>query len=142
MAPWCEPLHERSLNGTKISFFAARSCPVHAAPLASRNTLNIRSFASRLLTSHVASFFFLRKHLCTAVLLLAAALPAAAQVSREAAAAMAQRQTGGRVLSVDRAESGGRAVWRVKVVTPRGDVRVVLIDAGGGGGGGDDRRRR
>lgn len=88
----------------------------------------------------MASFLSVRKHLCTALLLLAAALPAAAQVSREAAAAMAQRQTGGRVLSVDRADAGGRPVWRVKVVTPRGDVRVVFIDAGGGGG--DDRRRR
>lgn len=78
----------------------------------------------------------LRHYLCIA-LLLAAGLPAWAQVSREAAAAQAQRQTGGRVLSVDRAEAGGRAVWRVKVVTARGDVRIVLVDAGGG----DDRRR-
>ncbi|HSW15861.1 MAG TPA: PepSY domain-containing protein [Ramlibacter sp.] len=73
-----------------------------------------------------------RKLLCIA-LLLTAGLPAWAQVSREAAAAMAQRDSGGRVLSVDRADSGGRAVWRVKVVTPRGDVRVVIVDAGGGG---------
>ncbi len=73
---------------------------------------------------------FFRKPLCIAVL-LAAALPAWAQVSREQAAAQAQAQTGGRVLSVDQADAGGgRVVWRVKVVTPRGDVRVVMVDGG------------
>jgi uncharacterized membrane protein YkoI len=42
--------------------------------------------------------------------------------------AVAQQQSGGRVLSVERSESGGRAVWRVKVLTPRGEVRVILVD--------------
>lgn len=60
------------------------------------------------------------------------ATPAWADVSREQAAAVAQQQTGGRVLSVDRAESARRPVWRVKVVTQRGEVRVVLIDAATG----------
>ncbi len=63
-------------------------------------------------------------------LLLALCAPAWADVSRDQAAAAAQRQTGGRVLSVDKTESGRRIVWRVKVVTPRGEVRVVFIDAG------------
>ncbi len=67
---------------------------------------------------------------CTLALVLCA--PAWADVSRDQAAAAAQRQTGGRVLSVERTESGRRPVWRVKVVTPKGEVRVVLIDAGGG----------
>lgn len=57
------------------------------------------------------------------------ASPAWSEVSRDQAAAMAQRQTGGRVLSVERAGAGNRAAWRVKVVTPRGEVRVVFIDA-------------
>jgi len=70
--------------------------------------------------------------LCAALLALAGA-PAWADVSRDEAAAMAQRETGGRVLSVERAEVDGRLVWRVKVVTPRGDVRVVMVEAGGGG---------
>ena len=61
--------------------------------------------------------------------LLALATPAWAEVSRDQAAAAAQRQTGGRVLSVDQTESGRRKEWRVKVVTPRGEVRVVFIDA-------------
>ena len=64
--------------------------------------------------------------------LLAAAGPAAA-VSRDEAAAIAQRQSGGgRVLSVERSDDGGRSVWRVKVLTKAGEVRVILLDAGGG----------
>ncbi|HSV47783.1 MAG TPA: PepSY domain-containing protein, partial [Ramlibacter sp.] len=59
--------------------------------------------------------------------------PAWAQLSRDDAAAAAQRASGnGRVLSVDRAEAGRRPAWRVKVVTPRGEVRVILIDAATG----------
>ena len=59
---------------------------------------------------------------------LAAALPAWADVSRDDAAAIAQRVSQGRVLAVERSEAGNRPVWRVKVVTPSGDVRVVLVD--------------
>ena len=40
-----------------------------------------------------------------------------------------------RVLSIDKTEVGRRIVWRVKVVTPRGEVRVVFIDADAGRGG-------
>ncbi len=67
-------------------------------------------------------------------MLLALAAPAWADVSRDQAAAAAQRQTGGRVLSIDKTEVGRRIVWRVKVVTPRGEVRVVFIDADAGRG--------
>jgi uncharacterized membrane protein YkoI len=66
------------------------------------------------------------------MLLAVAGLPAWANVSRDDAAAVVQRGTGGRVLSVERADAGGRPVWRVKVVTPRGDVRVVLVDVATG----------
>ena len=71
-----------------------------------------------------------RKLILTAA--LAAVLPAWADVSRDDAAAIAQRVSQGRVLAVERAESGNRPVWRVKVVTPAGDVRVVLIDVATG----------
>ncbi|MBK9571977.1 MAG: PepSY domain-containing protein [Rhodoferax sp.] len=64
--------------------------------------------------------------------LMSLALPAWADTSRDDAAAIAQRVSGARVLSVERAERGGRAVWRVKVVTPRGEVRVILIDVASG----------
>ncbi|MGE4243152.1 PepSY domain-containing protein [Ramlibacter sp.] len=63
---------------------------------------------------------------------LAAAGPAFADVSRDDAAAVVKRETGGRVLAVERAEVQGRAVWRVKVVTPGGDVRVLLVDVASG----------
>lgn len=65
-------------------------------------------------------------------LMLMLSVPAWADVSRDDAAAMAQRATGGRVLAVDQAERGGRLVWRVKVLTSRGEVIVVLIDAATG----------
>lgn len=68
--------------------------------------------------------------ICAALLLLAS--PAWADVGRDGAAAAAQRASGGRVLSVDKADAGGRPVWRVKVVTPRGEVRVILVDAASG----------
>ncbi|MBB5018395.1 putative membrane protein YkoI [Chitinivorax tropicus] len=55
-----------------------------------------------------------------------------AKVSRDEAAASAQRTTGGRVLSVDKAEQGGREVYRVKILTPKGEVRIVLVDADSG----------
>jgi uncharacterized membrane protein YkoI len=60
------------------------------------------------------------------------ATPAWADASRDDAAAVAQRETGGRVLAVERAEAGGRPVWRVKVLTPKGVVRVILIDVATG----------
>jgi uncharacterized membrane protein YkoI len=69
---------------------------------------------------------FLRKLILAAA--VAAALPAWADVSRDDAAAIAQRVSQGRVLAVERAEAGNRPVWRVKVVTPSGEVRVVLVD--------------
>jgi uncharacterized membrane protein YkoI len=62
-------------------------------------------------------------------LMLALSMPAWADVSRDDAAAMAQKATGGRVLSVDQAQREGRLVWRVKLLTPQGEVIVVLIDA-------------
>jgi uncharacterized membrane protein YkoI len=69
--------------------------------------------------------------LCAALVLAAA--PAWADLSRDDAAAAAQRASGGgRVLSVEKAGGGPRAVWRVKVVTPRGEVMVILIDAATG----------
>lgn len=74
---------------------------------------------------------FLRPLLC-AVLLAAAGLPAWSATSQGDAAAIAQRATGGRVLAVERADAGGRPMWRVKVVTANGEVRVVMVDVATG----------
>lgn len=73
---------------------------------------------------------FIRKLILAAA--VAAALPAWADVSRDDAAAIAQRVSQGRVLAVERAEVDNRPVWRVKVITPAGDVRVVLVDVATG----------
>ena len=70
------------------------------------------------------------KLLC-ATLLLASSL-AWADLSRDDAAAVAQRSSGGRVLSIEKSESSGQPVWRVKVVTPAGDVRVIQVDVATG----------
>ena len=67
--------------------------------------------------------------LCASLLMALASAPALADINRDAAVAVAQRATGGRVLSVDKAEAGKRPVWRVKVVTAQGEVKIILIDA-------------
>lgn len=63
--------------------------------------------------------------ICAALFL---SFPAWAELSRDDAAAAAQRVSKGRVLSVDKAGSA----WRVKLVTAQGEVRVILIDAASG----------
>ena len=68
----------------------------------------------------------------TTALLMTLTLPAWADVSRDEAAATVQKASGGRVLAVDRADRNGRAVWRVKVLTPQGEVKVIMVDAASG----------
>ena len=70
------------------------------------------------------------KLLCAA-LLMASGL-AWADLSRDDAAAVAQRASGGRVLAVEKSEVSGQPVWRVKVVTPAGEVRVIQVDVATG----------
>ena len=66
-------------------------------------------------------------------LLVASALPAWADVGRDEAAAVAQRlASGGRVLAVERAEVDRKPVWRVKILSAKGEVRVVIVDAASG----------
>lgn len=56
----------------------------------------------------------------------------AAQLSSSDAADLVQRRTGGRVLAVQAQRESGREVYRVKVLTPQGEVRIVLVDAASG----------
>ena len=72
----------------------------------------------------------LTRSVCAALLLVATV--AWADLSRDDAAAVAQRASGGRVLSIDKMQSSGRPAWRVKVVTAQGEVRVIVIDAATG----------
>jgi uncharacterized membrane protein YkoI len=70
-----------------------------------------------------------------AVLLgLVAVLPAAwAAVNRDEAASIALRVAQGRVLAVEQGvHVDNTLVWRVKVLTPAGEVRQVVIDAASG----------
>lgn len=62
----------------------------------------------------------------------APALLAQQSISAEEAAALVQAQTGGRILAVRPARVQGRAVYRVKVLTPKGEVRIYLVDAATG----------
>lgn len=55
-----------------------------------------------------------------------------AQLSASAAADLVQRRTGGRVLAVQAQRESGREIYRVKVLTPQGEVRIVLVDAASG----------
>jgi uncharacterized membrane protein YkoI len=71
-------------------------------------------------------------HCICCAALVASAVPAWADVGRDEAAAAAQRLGGGRVLSVEKSESARRPVWRVKVITGQGEVKVILIDAASG----------
>ena len=52
-----------------------------------------------------------------------------AQISSNDAADLVQRRTGGRVLAVQAQRESGREIYRVKVLTPQGEVRIVLVDA-------------
>ena len=71
------------------------------------------------------------------LLALAAAQPvlgeplrlAQAAVSPDDAAAVARRQTGGRVLGVDWSEGGGGPVYLVKVLMPDGSIKIVPVAA-------------
>lgn len=63
------------------------------------------------------------------MLALSLAAPFALAIDRDQAAARAQQATGGRVLAVDEAQQDGKPVYRVRVLTPAGEVRVVVIDA-------------
>ena len=50
-------------------------------------------------------------------------------VSLNEAVQQVRRETGGRVLSAETVNQSGRTVHRIKVLTPSGQVRVVVVDA-------------
>ncbi len=52
-----------------------------------------------------------------------------AMISESAAAASAQRAVKGRVLSVQLSDAGGQPVYRVKILTDDGRVRMVVVNA-------------
>lgn len=67
-----------------------------------------------------------------AYILGAATAVAQAAVSAQEAAALVQARTGGRILAVETINVQGRIVYRVKVLTPDGEVRIFFVDAATG----------
>ena len=55
------------------------------------------------------------------------------RLSLSEAADLVRRRTGGRVLSAQSSNEQGREMYRIKVLTSSGEVRVVLVDAASGG---------
>jgi len=59
--------------------------------------------------------------------------PAWAGISRDEAASLAQRMTPGRVLAMEHGvHVDNTLVWRVRMLTSAGELRLVVIDAGTG----------
>lgn len=54
------------------------------------------------------------------------------RLSLSEAADLVQRQSEGRVLATQTLAEQGREIYRIKVLTPRGEVRVVHVDAATG----------
>jgi uncharacterized membrane protein YkoI len=53
-----------------------------------------------------------------------------AGISRDDAAAIAQRMAPGRVLAVEQGiHTDNKPVWRVRIVTAAGELRLLVIDA-------------
>ncbi len=57
---------------------------------------------------------------------------AQAGLTAEDAAELVQARVGGRVLAVELIQSDGRLVYRVKVLTRKGGVRIFYVDASTG----------
>ena len=55
-----------------------------------------------------------------------------ARVSLSEAAERVQKSTGGRVLSAQAVREQGRDLYRIKVLSPQGEVRIVYVDAATG----------
>lgn len=61
-----------------------------------------------------------------------AMLAQAGDIGPAGAAAAARRATGGTVLGVQGGQSGGRVIYRVKVLLPGGRVRTLSVDGASG----------
>ena len=64
-----------------------------------------------------------------------------AALTLDQATAQVRRDSGGRVLSAERAHRKGREMYRFKVLTPDGRVRKVWVDPGSGVGQGGRQGR-
>jgi peptidase YpeB-like protein len=71
----------------------------------------------------------LRVPLCALAIALAALPVGARELSAQEAVAKVQQETSGKVLSVQTLTMGKRKFYRIKVLTPDGQVRVVQVAA-------------
>jgi len=67
--------------------------------------------------------------LCALALALSAATAGARELTTQEAVAKVQQETSGKVLSVQTLMQGKRKVYRIKVLTVDGQVRVVQVPA-------------
>jgi uncharacterized membrane protein YkoI len=67
--------------------------------------------------------------LCALALAFAAASAEARELTAQEAVAKVQQETSGKVLSVQTLMQGKRKVYRIKVLTSDGQVRVVQVPA-------------
>ncbi|MGB0135143.1 PepSY domain-containing protein [Dokdonella sp.] len=56
-------------------------------------------------------------------------LPRAAEIGAQEAVDRVQQETGGKILTVQTLRIGKRKIFRIKVLTPNGQVRVVEVQA-------------
>ena len=68
--------------------------------------------------------------LLAAVLMLAPATAPAAATTLKDAIAKVERETGAKVLSAETRHSGKQTVYRIKVLTHEGQVKVIEVPAG------------
>jgi len=68
--------------------------------------------------------------LLAAVLMLAPATAPAAATTLKDAIAKVERETGAKVLSAETRHSGKQTVYRIKVLTREGQVKVIEVPAG------------
>ncbi len=88
--------------------------------------INIVDLVRRQISAFAINPMRVIQLICAALTVFA--FPAWADFSRDDAVEVAQRVIGGRVLSVEKTDVGGRPVWRVKVITTQGEVSVILVD--------------
>ncbi|MFO7602971.1 MAG: PepSY domain-containing protein [Gammaproteobacteria bacterium] len=74
------------------------------------------------------------QYICRLCLGLLAILPLTvlAAISAQQASEIAQQHVPGRVLDVSPSRVQGRDVYQIKILNPRGEVHIILIDADSG----------
>ena len=70
--------------------------------------------------------------LLTLGLFMGLPMSALAMISSQQASDIARQQIPGRVLAVEQSQHHGRVVYRIKILSDRGEVHILLIDANSG----------